>query len=119
MKRDAGHSSAGSCRRVRADDIRQSTRRKLFIVLEQDQEFRIPVAPENGNGVHMLSKHDFDFRGRTVAASNPHHTGDRTGDLTALLKIRVFSHDCEAPVQRKSPDGFIRGAVKPYQLDMQ
>ena len=88
------------------------------VKLQQDQEFRILFVPESSNGVRVFSKHHFDISGRAVPASNPHHTRSRTDDLAALLKVRILSHDDEASLQRKTPDSFIRGAVKPCRLDV-
>ena len=86
--------------------------------LQQDQEFRILLVPESSNGIRVFSKHNFDVRGRAVPASNPHHTRNRTGDLAALLKVRVLDHYGKAVHQRKPPHSIIRRAVKPYRLDV-
>jgi len=86
--------------------------------LQQDQKLRILLAPEGSNGVHVLSNHSFDVRGRAVPASDPHNTRNRIGDLAALLEVRVLGYDGEAMLQRKTPDRLISGAVKPYRSDV-
>ncbi len=86
--------------------------------LKQNREFTILPAPECCNGTSVFSQHGFDVSGRTVPASNPHHTGNRTGDLAALLEIRVLGHDDEAVLPRKLPYGFIGRAIEIDRLDM-
>ena len=86
--------------------------------LQQDQEFRILFVPECSDCFRVFSQHCFDIGCRTVSTSNPHDTWNRTGDLAALLKVRVLGHDRETMLERVAPDGFVGGAVKSCRLDV-
>ena len=88
------------------------------VALKQNQKFGIRVAPEGSDGVRVSAKHRFNISRRTVSASNPYHTGSRTGDLAMLLKVGVFGYDCVATIQRESSDDFIRGTAQPCRLDV-
>ena len=87
--------------------------------LQEDQEFGVLLASERRDGILVFAEHRVDIGRRTIPAPNPHHTGNRTGDLAALLKIRILGDYSKATLKRVTLYGFISRAVKPYREDVQ
>ena len=86
--------------------------------LQENQEFAFLFASECLDGARVFAQHSLNICRRTVSTLNPHYKRQRTGNLAALLKIRIFGHNCVAVRERILPNRFVSFVIKTHRLDV-